>query len=183
MKLNYHFSITVIRLSLAALELLHALSHLQVLCGIGKLYTVNELLEKRWYFIFDAVTVLVSYVALFIIPAETVIQHRVNKQLTLVLAISHFVLHAYFIIFWYDPTAYFVNAIREWSAESVINNRVLQKGKLTYMINTLGTAFDIFVHIYMFVHFVNMCTKLKHYFLVFTHCYCVKQAIEKETEG
>ena len=44
----------LIRILLVGLELFHAALHLQVLFGVAKLYTIEELRNNGSYFIFDA---------------------------------------------------------------------------------------------------------------------------------
>ncbi|RYH26727.1 hypothetical protein EON65_14060 [archaeon] len=143
-------------LGLAGCEFLHAAAHLQVLVGVGTLLTADELSARGWYFVLDAACVVFSaYVLLAWFP------HAPSdvRATILILAASHFALHLYFILQWYDNDIYMVSAIREWSAESSMIKRIQQRGWQVFLANWLGTSFDIVVHVYMAaLELIAFCT-------------------------
>ncbi len=142
----------LLRLALIGLELFHAMLHTQVLLGIAKVYTVEELRNNERYFIFDAVTVVSSAIFLLMMNNRRGTSHK-NIQLRRLLVfanmILHLTLHAYFILNWRNDQAFWVNAIREWSAEKLFRNRMLRHGAGVGTINWFGTCFDIFAHFFM----------------------------------
>lgn len=130
-----------VRYTLAAMEALHSLLHCQVLFAMGKLYSVTELEKKRDYFILDMFTVMLSCLYLTYIGCAT--------PTTYILATMHNVLHFYYITNWTMKENFFIVSIREWSAESDLSKRIEKNGKPLFLYNTMGTIFDIYVHMYM----------------------------------
>ena len=142
----------LIRILLVGLELFHAALHLQVLFGVEKLYTIEELRNNGSYFIFDAATVVTS--ATFLVLTinrrrSTYKRIRMRRWIIFINMLLHLSLHVYYIINWQQDNNYWVNAIRKWSAEGAFQLRMLQHGVIIGMINWFGTCFDIFVHLFM----------------------------------
>lgn len=132
--------ITLARL-LALSEAAHAILHGKVLLSIGTLYTVEELEKKRDYFVWDLASVATSCLYLIFL-------NRVNCT-TMILTGLHNLLHMYYIINWTRKKNSFIVSIREWSAEADIHKRMQKGGKPMFIYNTLGTLFDMTVHLYM----------------------------------
>lgn len=131
----------ILKYILALTETAHALLHCKVLFSIGQLYTVQELEKKRNYFIWDMSTVILSATYLLI--------SRNITMTTMVLTGLHNLLHMYYIMNWSMKENFFIVSIREWSAEKDLNERMVKNGKPMFLYNTLGTIFDIYVHVYM----------------------------------
>src|SRR6476659_7606863 len=106
----------------AFMEGTHALLHLQVLCGVGKLYSVKELDAKRDYFVLDMLSVLFSFGTLYMSGAE-----NITKSLT-GLVIAHALLHSFYIAQWTLDNSFFIRSIKEWSAEKSHLNRMQKDG-------------------------------------------------------
>lgn len=121
-------------------ELVHVILHTQVLLGFGKLYTVDELEKKRGYFILDMGTTLLSF---FYITSKDF------SCLCLFLTLGHAVLHLYYIAKWTMHESFFSSSIREYSAQPNHGKRMRKDGFVMYAWNTIGTAFDIYVHLFM----------------------------------
>ncbi len=118
-------------------EFFHILSHGKVLLSFGKQYTTTEYRQKRIYFVFDALSVVTAF-------------FFTNMTVKLFfLTFLHFLLHLFYILKWNDVNSFFVNSIIEWSAETNHEERRIKHGSPMYLYNTLGTLFDIFVHICM----------------------------------
>ena len=118
-------------------EIAHFVVHLQVLLGIGNLYNAKQYRRKQWYFVADAASVAMAWNLIEPTTYDTV------------LALCHYVLHVVYVLKWKNPDSFIVNSIIRWSAEKSHRSRIARDGWKMYAYNTLGTAFDIFVHGYM----------------------------------
>jgi hypothetical protein len=130
-------------LFLSLAESVHAILHVKVFLGVGKLYTVAELESKRLYFFMDLFTVLCSYYAILVEKSDISLgDYRLLTFFTTI----HFLLHAFYVAQWSVPDSYFVASIIQWSAEKSHLNRMKLDGSIMYLYNTLGTLFDITTH-------------------------------------
>lgn len=127
----------MLRTVLVLFEIAHVFLHLQVLLGIGKLYTVKQYRRKQWYFVADAATVAISWNLIDPTMCDTV------------LALAHYVLHVVYVLKWKNSESFIVNSIIHWSADKSQRSRIARDGWKMYAYNTVGTMFDIFVHGYM----------------------------------
>lgn len=129
---------------LCFLELFHALSHTQVLFGLGPLYSKDDLRSRQWYFISDAVTAFVS--CCLLVKSR---KYRSLEPILAMTAVLHFVLHAFYVINWYNQKSFAVQSILDWSSEADLRRRVDQHGMTMFLFNFTGTLFDVCVHYFL----------------------------------
>jgi hypothetical protein len=102
-------------------------------------------------------TVIASYLYLLLTSGHAAI------WLSL-LSFIHFFLHLFYIIHWNDKQNNVIISIREWSAENKHCKRVKKNGIGMFIYNTLGTLFDIYVHLYMLMQlFVEILQSLSFF--------------------
>ena len=129
-------------MSVVIFESYHAMLHIKVLLGIGKSYNLES---KRDYFILDAATVAYSYIIL-VFQSMLLVERKL--QMTS-LFLGHLFLHMYYISRWTVENEFFVQSIIQWSTERNQYQRIKQNGVSVFLWNTIGTMFDIYVHLYM----------------------------------
>lgn len=138
----------VVSMTLMIAEFIHIILHFQVLAGIGKLHTVNDLEKRRDYFILDMGTVLASCICILV--RHFAVQ-TADIFLVTMLTSLHAGLHMFYIVKWTMGNDFFIRSIRQYSAEPRHKKRMVRDGYAMYAFNTIGTTFDIAVHLYMFV--------------------------------
>lgn len=138
---------------LCTLELLHALSHTQVLLGLGPLFSKEVLRSRLWYFISDAVTALTS--CCLLIHSR---KYRSFEPILAMTAVLHFALHLYYILNWYNTKSSYAQSILDWSSEPYFRRRVTHDGMTMFLFNFTGTLFDVCAHFLLaslLFHFVT----------------------------
>ena len=128
---------------LAVSEAVHALLHIKVLFGVGTLYTVEELDRKRNYFILDMLSVATSCITVLYTSTLTFDQ----TMFITAISILHIMLHIFYVAQWTLKNSFFIQSIKEWSAESQLSRRIAKHGLMMFIYNTTGTIFDIYAHI------------------------------------
>lgn len=131
------------KILLVLAELSHLVLHGKVLLSVGQLYSVEDYKQKRYYFVLDALTVILAYM------------YTNMSSMYTTLMLGHFLLHSFYILNWNNVNSFFVNSIVEWSAEKNHKERMYKHGSPMYLYNTFGTMFDMYVHGMMLYGMLN----------------------------
>jgi len=113
-----------------SMEFYHAVAHIMIMCGLRTIPR-KDLVRIRFYFLVDALTVFTSS---FLLTGS----YRW-------LAVLQILQHLYYFIMW-DKT-YMAQRIIDWSSLEWFTTKSNKKG--TQLDSTLGTAFDVVVHLVM----------------------------------
>ncbi|KAI9018180.1 hypothetical protein DFJ74DRAFT_729003 [Hyaloraphidium curvatum] len=132
-------------LVLLGMELFHVATHAKVLFAIGKPMTEQQLRSRLAYFIWDALTVLLSALSLSLFfPALPRSPFAAHGLLSL-LAAAQIAQHLRYVLSWHSGAAH-VEAILEWSAMGSGKERRERFGGFKHAVKWAGTAYDAGVH-------------------------------------
>ncbi|CAG8491681.1 12804_t:CDS:2 [Ambispora leptoticha] len=157
-------------------ELFHVLAHIKVLLSldwIGGRYTALELWSRWYYFVMDLMSVVVSFVAVHLYLKNHCYDDAKIKMFydaTTVFVMGHFLLHLFYISGWFKGRrewlkenqlkaekekgntksvflgAPYVEKVLIWSAA---DSWEAKKACEYHWRQTIGTSYDIFVHLVM----------------------------------